>query len=64
MNHEHLLFEWGVNGLSNQGKRFIGLASFPDKKYSLKDKLVEKVIKRNERLWSDNDLYLENSKNR
>lgn len=60
MNHELILTEWGVNGLSNKGKRFIGLASYPDNKYSPKHDLLERVIKRNERLWSDQDLYLEN----
>ncbi|NEO73047.1 class I SAM-dependent methyltransferase [Moorena sp. SIO3H5] len=60
LNHELILTEWGVNGLSNKGKRFIGLASYPDNKYSPKHDLLERVIKRNERLWSDQDLYLEN----
>ncbi|NEP58079.1 MAG: class I SAM-dependent methyltransferase [Symploca sp. SIO2G7] len=62
LSYEHLLTEWGVNGLSNKGKRFIGLASYPDNKYSLKDALLEKVIKRSERLWSDHDLYLKDQK--
>ncbi|NET60305.1 MAG: class I SAM-dependent methyltransferase [Symploca sp. SIO2E6] len=62
LSHERILTEWGCNGLSNQGKRFIGLASYRDNKYSLKQELLEKVSKRNERLWSDHDLYLEDNK--
>ncbi len=60
MSYEYILTEWGVNGLSNQGKRFIGVASYPGNKHSLKHDLLEKVKKRNERLWSDHDLYMEN----
>ncbi|MGD1872717.1 MAG: class I SAM-dependent DNA methyltransferase [Mastigocoleus sp.] len=62
LSHEHILTEWGVNGLSNKGKRFIGLASYPDNKCRLKLNLLEKVKKRNERLWSDHDLYVEDKK--
>ncbi|NEP10409.1 MAG: class I SAM-dependent methyltransferase [Symploca sp. SIO2C1] len=59
LSHEHILTEWGINGLSNKGKRFIGVASYPDNKDSLKHDLLEKVRKRNEILWSDHDLYIE-----
>ena len=62
LSHEHILTEWGINGLSNKGKRFIGLVSYPGNKYSPKHDLLEKVIKRNERLWSDHDLYMENKR--
>jgi len=62
MRHECILTEWGVNGLSNKGKRFIGLASYPDNKYSPKHELLEKVINRNERLWSDQELYIKDKK--
>ena len=61
LNYECLLTEWGVNGLSGKGKRFIGLASYPGKQYSLKHDFLEKVIRRNERLWSDQELYLEDN---
>lgn len=57
LSHERILTEWGVNGLSNEGTRFIGLVSHPGKKYSPKREFIDKVIKRNERLWSDHDLY-------
>ncbi|MBC6481690.1 MAG: class I SAM-dependent methyltransferase [Hormoscilla sp. GM7CHS1pb] len=62
MSHEQMLTEWGVNGLGNKGKRFIGFACYPGKKYSPKRELIENVKKRNERLWSDFDLYIEDKK--
>lgn len=61
LNYEQLLTEWGINGLSQKGTRFIGLASYPNNKRSLKYDLQEKVIQRNERLWSDQELYLEDN---
>ncbi len=60
MRHEWLLTEWGVNGLRGHGKRFIGVASHPGQTRRLKQKVVEKVLQRNERLWSDHHLYLAN----
>ena len=62
LSYEWILTEWGCNGLSNKGKRFIGVASYPDNKYSPKQDLLEKVRKRKEILWSDFDLYLEDKK--
>lgn len=59
MTHENILTEWGVNGLTDKGKRFIGVASYPGNEYSPKHALIEKVKQRNEILWSDYDLYLE-----
>lgn len=61
LRHEQILTEWGCNGLSNEGTRFIGLVSYPnkDQNLKLKQKLMEKISKRNERLWSDHDLYEE-----
>ncbi|HBR00615.1 MULTISPECIES: class I SAM-dependent methyltransferase [unclassified Roseofilum] len=62
MNHEQLLTEWGVNGLGDRGKRFIGLITHPDNKNSPKDALRDKVLQRNEQLWSDHDLYTASDK--
>ncbi|MEM6451409.1 MAG: methyltransferase domain-containing protein [Cyanobacteria bacterium P01_D01_bin.105] len=59
MSYEKILAEWGINGLSDGGKRFIGVVSHFDNAYSPKLALIEKVKQRNERLWSDHDLYLE-----
>ena len=59
LNHERILTEWGCNGLTNKGKRFIGLVSHPNK--DIPDIPVQeiraRVLKRNERLCSDNELY-------
>lgn len=59
MTYEKILTEWGINGLTDRGKRFIGVASHPDNSYSPKRALIAKVKQRNERLWSNHDLYLE-----
>jgi ubiquinone/menaquinone biosynthesis C-methylase UbiE len=62
MRYELLLTEWGVNGLRTHGKRFVGVASHPAQTHSLKQQVVEKVLQRNELLWSDHHLYLADKK--
>lgn len=57
MNYEYLLTEWGVNGIGNEGNRFIALISNSDGKWSRKQEFLQRVKERNERLWSDYDLY-------
>jgi len=52
MCHERFLTEWGINGLASEGKRFIGLISHSPGKQSLKQKFLDKVVARDERLWS------------
>ncbi|NEP47231.1 MAG: hypothetical protein F6K35_51825 [Okeania sp. SIO2H7] len=54
--HECILTEWGCNGLSDKGNRFIGLAGRSKKGIPLEE-LREKVLMRNEKLWSDNEMY-------
>ncbi|MGK7941573.1 MAG: class I SAM-dependent methyltransferase [Crocosphaera sp.] len=58
MNYEYLLTEWGVNGIGNEGNRFIGLISKSGKKWGHKEEFLQRVNERNERLWSDHDFYL------
>lgn len=58
LQHEHILTEWGCNGLSNNGNRFIGLVGRSKDDMHVKE-LRERVLKRNEKLWSDNELYQE-----
>ena len=62
LSYDQLLTEWGVNGLGNQGKRFIGLLSHPGKEKISQHDFIQKVMKRNERLWSDHQLYENESK--
>lgn len=58
LKHETLLTEWGVNGLTNQGNRFIGLISHPENTKNPKEAILEKVKQRQEKFWSDHDLHL------
>lgn len=57
LKYEQLLTEWGVNGLSSNGNRFIGLISYPYVKGDSK-RILEKVKQRNETLWSNYSHYL------
>ncbi len=61
LSYEVLLTEWGVNGITDKGKRFIGLVSHPGTAESPKEQFLEKVTARNERLWSDYELYTRNT---
>lgn len=63
LKHETLLTEWEVNGLTGQGKRFIGLVSHPENTVNPKEALLERVRQRQEKLWSNHDLYLANQNN-
>ncbi|AFY36839.1 Methyltransferase type 11 [[Leptolyngbya] sp. PCC 7376] len=58
LKHETLLTEWGINGLTSKGKRFIGLVSHPENTNNPKAALLEKVKQRQEKFWSDHDLHL------
>lgn len=57
LRHELILTEWGINGLDQQGKRFIGSASHPENQGSPKMALIERVKQRHERLWSNHEIY-------
>ncbi len=57
--HELMLTEWGVNGLSDKGKRFIGIAGFPGNGRSPRERLLEKVKRRGEKLWSNHEIATE-----
>ena len=57
LRYEQLLTEWGVNGLGNKGKRFIGVLSYPGQEEFPKDEFIQKILKRNENLWSNHELY-------
>jgi len=63
MSYEHVLSEWGANGLGKKGKRFIGLVSYPGNKTSPQKTFRERIFERNDKLWSDHNLYLD-EKNR
>jgi len=60
MKYEQLLTEWGVNGLSNRGLRFIGLVNHPGIKFNQKQIFIDKINERNEKLWSNHAYYVEN----
>lgn len=64
LRYEQLLTEWGVNGLGKKGKRFIGLISHSGNEKSLKAEFIQKVVERNERLWSDWDFYQNEGKSK
>jgi 2-polyprenyl-3-methyl-5-hydroxy-6-metoxy-1,4-benzoquinol methylase len=63
MSYEHILSEWGANGLGKKGKRFIGLVSYPGNTTSPQKTFRERIFERNDKLWSDHNLYLDD-KNR